>query len=190
MAPRAHFRRRGAGQAFEQAWPWVRLRLLHHLRAGRSVVVHCKGGLGRAGTVAARMLVEFGGLSPTQAVQTVHAARPGAVETEAQRAHLAACRPVPSIALLRQSRVLGGLLGGALGDAFGYVVEFDSLESIRARHGADGLREPVLRAGRLVVSDDTQMTLSTLEGLVRAREAGATDARPFLQEAYLDWWLT
>lgn len=42
----------------------------------------------------------------------------------------------------------------------------------------------------MVVSDDTQMTQSTLEGLVRAREAGATDARPFLQEAYLDWWLT
>jgi ADP-ribosylglycohydrolase len=85
---------------------------------------------------------------------------------------------------------LGCLLGGALGDAFGYVVEFDSLESIRARHGADGLREPVLRAGRLQVSDDTQMTLFTLEGLVRAREAGATDAHPFLREAYLDWWLT
>lgn len=178
------------GRTFEQVWPWVRLRLLHHLTEGRGVVVHCKGGLGRAGTVASRMLVELAGLSPVQAVQTVRAARPGAVETEAQHAHLAACRPVPESALLRQSRVLGCLLGGALGDAFGYGVEFDSLEAIRARHGADGLREPVLRAGRLLVSDDTQMTLFTLEGLIRAREAGDVDPRPFLREAYLDWWLT
>src|SRR5215218_9395343 len=49
------------------------------------------------------------------------------------------------------------LLGGALGDAFGYAVEFDSLEAVRLRFGPEGIREPVLHAGRLVVSDDTQM---------------------------------
>ena len=30
------------------------------LRAGERVLVHCRGGLGRAGSVAARLLVEFG----------------------------------------------------------------------------------------------------------------------------------
>lgn len=78
--------------------------------------------------------------------------------------------------------MLGCLLGGAPGDAFCYAVEFDSLEAIRARHGADVSREPVLRARSLVDSDDTQMTLFTLEGVIRAR-----DPCPFLREAYLDW---
>jgi ADP-ribosylglycohydrolase len=65
-------------------------------------------------------------------------------------------------------RVLGCLLGGAVGDAFGYEVEFDSLAVIRARYGDQGIQEPVLHDGRLVVSDDTQMTLFTLESLLRA----------------------
>ena len=30
------------------------------LRSGRDVLVHCKGGLGRAGTIAARLMVELG----------------------------------------------------------------------------------------------------------------------------------
>jgi ADP-ribosyl-[dinitrogen reductase] hydrolase len=55
--------------------------------------------------------------------------------------------------------VLGCLLGGAVGDAFGYEVEFDSLAVIRAEYGDLGIREAVLHDGRLVVSDDTQMTL-------------------------------
>ena len=55
-------------------------------------------------------------------------------------------------------RVLGCLFGGAVGDAFGYEVEFDSLAVIRARYGDQGIQEPVLHDGRLVVSDDTQMT--------------------------------
>lgn len=178
------------GPAFERTWPWVRQRLLGHLAQGRRVLVHCKGGLGRAGTVAARLLVELGAVAPESAIRAVRAARPGAVETEAQARHVAACVPVAPERLARESRLLGCLLGGAVGDAFGYAVEFDTFESIRERHGPDGLREPVLRAGRLVVSDDTQMTLFTLEGLLRARDAGSRDARPFLREAYLDWWLT
>jgi ADP-ribosylglycohydrolase/protein-tyrosine phosphatase len=178
------------GPAFERAWPWVRQRLLGHLARDGRVLIHCKGGLGRAGTVAARMLVESGGLAPREAVGAVRTARPGAVETDPQWRHVSTCTPVAPARLLRESRLLGCLLGGAVGDAFGYAVEFDPLEQIRARHGPEGLREPVLRAGRLVVSDDTQMTLFTLEGLLRARDAGARDVRPFLREAYLDWWLT
>ena len=178
------------GQAFERLWPWVRLRLAGHLAAGRHVVVHCNAGLGRTGTVAARLLIELAGHSPGEAVRAVRAARPGAVETAAQLSHVARCRTVAPQRLLRESRLLGCLLGGALGDALGYPVKHHPLEDIRARHGHDGVREPVPRAGRLVVSDGTQLTLFSLEGLVRAREAGAEDPRPFLREAYLDWWLT
>ncbi len=52
-------------------------------RAGQHVVFHCRGGLGRAGTLAACCLVAAGEL-PDEAIATVRKARPGAVETKAQ----------------------------------------------------------------------------------------------------------
>ena len=88
-------------------------------------------------------------------------------------------------------RLLGCLLGGAVGDGFGYAVEFMSLAAIRQEFGPDGLREPVHQGGRLVVSDDTQMTLFTLEGMLRALGPdGTCDADRLTEEvrlAYLDW---
>ncbi|MEW2166586.1 ADP-ribosylglycohydrolase family protein [Streptomyces sp. NPDC007084] len=71
-----------------------------------------------------------------------------------------------------RARVRGALLGGALGDALGYPVEFDSLAAIRAAHGPRGVTGPVADAAGAVgrVSDDTQMTLFTVEGLRQAHE--------------------
>ena len=59
--------------------------------------------------------------------------------------------------------VRGCLFGGAIGDALGYKVEFKSLSSIRASYGEGGIQEPEETDGQFVVSDDTQMTLFTLE---------------------------
>jgi protein-tyrosine phosphatase len=53
------------------------------LRAGRTVVIHCRGGLGRSGLVAASCLVALGH-RPEEAIKRVRAARPGAVEVLAQ----------------------------------------------------------------------------------------------------------
>ena len=47
------------------------------------MLVHCKGGLGRAGLVSARLLVEAGH-SPCEAIALVRSVRPGAIETAAQ----------------------------------------------------------------------------------------------------------
>ena len=47
-------------QRFEIRWGYAGARLRERLRAGERVLVHCRGGLGRAGSVAARLLVEFG----------------------------------------------------------------------------------------------------------------------------------
>ena len=152
---------------FEARWFYAGHRLRAHLLAGRRVLLHCRGGLGRTGTIAARLLVELGA-APGDAVAAVRRARPGAIETAAQEAHARAAEPVGAAQAASADRLLGCLLGGALGDAFGYAVEFDSLEAIRRRFGPEGIREPVFHAGRLVVSDDTQMTLFTLEGLLRA----------------------
>lgn len=57
--------------------------LMEHLLDGRVVVVHCRGGLGRAGLTAACLLTQAG-MPPEQAIARVREARPGAVENTAQ----------------------------------------------------------------------------------------------------------
>jgi hypothetical protein len=57
--------------------------ILDAARAGRTVVIHCRGGLGRTGTVAAACLVALGH-APAKAIARVRAARRGAVETREQ----------------------------------------------------------------------------------------------------------
>lgn len=67
--------------------------LLHaHLTAGRKILLHCLGGLGRSGTIAARLLIERG-LQPVTAIAAVRAARPGAIETDAQCAYVRQLTP-------------------------------------------------------------------------------------------------
>ena len=180
---------------FETAWLYAGLRLRAHLRQGRHVLLHCRGGLGRSGTLAARLLAELG-WEPRQAVQAVRCARPGAIETRQQELHVLQTVRQPDDES-HPARVLGCILGGAVGDAFGYAVEFDRWDRIRHTHGPEGLREPVLDGqGRLVVSDDTQMALFTLEALAlvlpphRPAPFAQTLLQPFLaacRQAYLHW---
>jgi ADP-ribosyl-[dinitrogen reductase] hydrolase len=70
-------------EQFEQEWDVAGRELRSMLRRRLDVVVHCRGGLGRAGTIAARLLIELG-MKPTKAIATVRAARPGAIETSEQ----------------------------------------------------------------------------------------------------------
>lgn len=70
---------------------------------------------------------------------------------------------------VRLDRYAGCLLGGAVGDALGAPVEFMSLADIIATHGPAGIRDYARAYGRLgAITDDTQMTLFTAEGLLRA----------------------
>jgi len=57
--------------------------ILTTARAGKTVVIHCRGGLGRSGTVAAACLVALGH-QPADAIERVRSARPGAVESSTQ----------------------------------------------------------------------------------------------------------
>jgi ADP-ribosylglycohydrolase len=89
------------------------------------------------------------------------------------------------------SHFTGCLLGGAVGDALGAPVELQSLDEIRRRHG--GLVRDFLPAyGRLgAITDDTQMTLFTAEGLLRHSANGSVgDPVPALYRAYLNWLST
>ncbi len=77
------------GPAFERVWRALGPRLHRLVRTGRGVALHCRAGLGRSGTVAARLLIELG-LPPAEAIARVRTARPGAIETAGQLAHLEA----------------------------------------------------------------------------------------------------
>jgi protein-tyrosine phosphatase len=68
---------------FEQRWLEEGKAIRHRLRCGDNILIHCKGGLGRAGTIAARLLVELG-IEPKKAIRMVRKVRVGAIETHAQ----------------------------------------------------------------------------------------------------------
>jgi ADP-ribosylglycohydrolase len=87
----------------------------------------------------------------------------------------------------------GCLLGGAVGDALGWPVEFLSMVEIRKKFGQDGIRVFAETAGGVgAITDDTQMTLFTAEGLLRefrsSRRTGAAPDYPAsVYRAYLRW---
>lgn len=82
------------GRGFEAQWELAGREIRALLRAGADVLVHCKGGLGRAGMIAARLLVELG-MEPAQAVREVRRVRKGAIETAAQRALVLRTSAIP-----------------------------------------------------------------------------------------------
>jgi ADP-ribosylglycohydrolase len=90
--------------------------------------------------------------------------------------------------------VRGCLLGGAIGDALGAGVEFDSLGAIRGAHGEQGVTDYQLAYGRRgAITDDTQMTLFTVEGLIRAhvrRDRGTWHPPTDVHRAHLRWAAT
>ncbi|SCK08002.1 ADP-ribosylglycohydrolase family protein [Streptomyces sp. WMMB 322] len=93
-----------------------------------------------------------------------------------------------------RSRVRGCLLGGAIGDALGAGIESDSLSAIRQAHGQAGVTDFVPAYGRRgAITDDTQMTLFTMDGLIRAhvrRDTGAWHPPTDVHAAYLRWAAT
>ncbi|MFH8936890.1 ADP-ribosylglycohydrolase family protein [Streptomyces griseosporeus] len=93
-----------------------------------------------------------------------------------------------------RSRVRGTLLGAALGDALGAPVDGDGVEEIRERCGAEGVVDLVPAYGRRgAVTHLTQLTLFTVDGLIRAqvrRDTGAWHPPTDLHRAYLRWAAT
>lgn len=88
----------------------------------------------------------------------------------------------------KQDIYVGCLLGGAVGDALGYAVEFYEDEAIFRKYGEKGICKYELYQGVAEISDDTQMTLFTAEGLLS--RTAATDPVRALHKAYLDWYKT
>lgn len=80
-------------EQFEARWAIFGPELRSTLRRGGSVLIHCRGGLGRTGMIAARLLVELG-MDAHDAIGAVRRVRPGAIETGAQELHVLGCRRV------------------------------------------------------------------------------------------------
>ena len=97
-----------------------------------------------------------------------------------------------------QDRIRGSLIGGAIGDALGYPVEFiDSFKGIQSQYGERGITRLDVRwtetdaasIGKAVVSDDTQMTLFTANGLLNAKKQRIS-LKYGICLAYIEWYLT
>lgn len=93
------------------------------------------------------------------------------------------------------TRFRGCLLGGAIGDALGGPVEFMRKAEIRRSFGPEGIRDYAEVYGRRgAITDDTQMTLFTAEGLIRAfvrqTTKGIASVPSVVSHAYLRWLLT
>ena len=94
-----------------------------------------------------------------------------------------------------QDRIRGSLIGGAIGDALGYPVEFNSYTDIINRYGERGITRLETKqswlsedkqSGKAIVSDDTQMTLFTANGLLNAPKLGI-EPKFAICRAYLEW---
>ena len=89
----------------------------------------------------------------------------------------------------------GCLIGGAVGDALGYAVEFSDVNSIYEKYGDAGINEYSLVYGIAQISDDTQMTLFTANGLLLGTTRGMTRGimgtyQSYVALCYKDWLKT
>lgn len=95
----------------------------------------------------------------------------------------------------RLETIRGVLLGGAVGDALGAPVEFMRRSEILKLCGADGVRRYLPAYGRIgAITDDTQMTLFTLEGIIRGEirfsAKGICNRIAVIDHAYRRWYAT
>lgn len=94
-------------------------------------------------------------------------------------------------------KIRGCFIGGAVGDALGYAVEFQKEEHIFSKYGERGITDYELdrTTGKALISDDTQMTLFTANGLLVGDTRGHLRGiqawpRSYVAMSYNDWLRT
>lgn len=200
-------------------------RLIDHInglskRDDGYIYIHCWGGVGRTGTIVGCYLAEdvhnllykkpsskdewmesvMGRLREcfSQMPKSSHRVTP---ETKEQEAFIR--KYIESMEKREQYRmervkdcVRGSLMAGAVGDALGYPVEFMSRNAIHAQYGGKGITQFELdRNGKALVSDDTQMTLFTANGMLMGLTRGymrGIGGQPenYVEGSYIDWYYT
>ena len=170
---------------FEAAWPARSAALRALLECGGRILIHCKGGLGRAGMVSARLLVEMGA-SPDAAMERVRAVRPGAIENPPQERWVAQGAPAGQTPPARdlhaaRDRAVGALLGLAAGDALGAAIEFQPKPRFALLTDLVAGGPHRLEKGQW--TDDTAMALALADSLLADPALDAAD----LMRRFLDW---
>lgn len=190
-------------------------RLIDHIRelSKRNdgfVYIHCWGGVGRTGTVVACYLAEEMKEPSFDMVmenlrycfsmmpKSSHRVTP---ETKEQEAFVR--KYIEGVGERRKERkervkdcVRGCLMAGAAGDALGYPVEFMSRNAILTKYGSKGIAQFELDShGKALISDDTQMTLFTANGMLMGLTRGymrGIGGQPenYVDGAYVDWYYT
>ena len=89
------------------------------------------------------------------------------------------------------------LIAGAIGDALGYLVEFKSLDEIQKIFGKNGVNIDNYLSKKLIVSDDTQMTLFCYHALIKEIKSQTYINNDDLDKLnnkiyvqYIDWFIT
>ncbi|MBK9342280.1 MAG: ADP-ribosylglycohydrolase family protein [Dehalococcoidia bacterium] len=147
--------------------------------SGEDVVIHCKGGLGRAGTIGGCVLRQSGMDVPATFAALAAARGPNCPETKGQRDFIQAFVPA---APDQRSRLFGAVLGAAVGDALGHPTEFLSHDGITRTFGPSGVSGFELWWTRgthrfAPYTDDTQLAEIVLRALVQhADSPGSLDA--------------
>jgi ADP-ribosylglycohydrolase/protein-tyrosine phosphatase len=172
--------------------------------------IHCWGGVGRTGTIVGCLNARRNPLNNavgavkylrkqfSQMPKSVHRHVP---DTQAQEqfikdfAEYLKANKENSASRIKDS-IRGCLMAGAAGDALGYPVEFMSRIAILNRYGSRGITQFDLDHSRkALVSDDTQMTLFTANGLLMGVTRGAMrgiagSLDGYTRYAYEDWYYT
>lgn len=170
---------------FETQWRESGEYIRSLLRNQFDVIVHCRGGLGRAGSIAARILVEFGE-KPKKAIAKVRSVRPGAIETLEQEELVLnteavhESRPSTTDEAIKD-RAVGALLGLAVGDAVGTTLEFKDRDTYEPLTDMVGGGPFDLEDGQW--TDDTAMALALADSLNGKNDLDERD----LLRRFVEW---